>query len=110
MVGQLDRRPENRHDRIADVFVDNSARRFHRTGHLSKIGIELFDQILGRLRLAVRSETSQVGEQDGDISNFAAQLDLRAHEFARDLGRHRLAQQVAHLVAFFEPDRHAVER
>ena len=56
VVGDLDRRPENRHHRIADVFVDDSARRFDRTGHFGKIGIELFDQLLRRLRLTVRSE------------------------------------------------------
>jgi hypothetical protein len=110
MVGHFDRGPENRHDRIANVLVDNSARRFHSTGHCGEIGIELFDQILRRLRLTVRSEISQIGEQDSNLSNLAAQFDLRAHQFARDLRRDRLAQQVAHLVPFFEPDRHPVER
>ena len=100
---------EQRHDRVADVFIDDPAVRFEGEAHAVEIAVEEGDDRGGGEVFAEGGEAAEIGEEDGDLAFFAAEGGAVAEELRGDLGGDVFVEEVADAVAFVEAAGHLVE-
>src|SRR4029077_10610773 len=60
--------PEQRHDTVADEFVDTSPRRFDGVSHRREIAVEDEYHVIGKATLGETGEPADIGEQNGDFA------------------------------------------
>ena len=72
------RRAEQRHQRVADVFVDDPAVRFHDAAHAREVMIKNREHVVGVERFAHGREIAQIGKQNRYFAFFATERDIFA--------------------------------
>ncbi len=93
VVGPGDRRAEEHHHAIADVFVHRAALLEHRAGDALKKLVEKGDRLLRRHPLGARGEAADVHEEHRDLArNGAVEQLVAALQLVGDVGRHEAAQ------------------
>ena len=94
-VGTGDGRPEHRHHGVADELVERALLREDLLDHRREVVVQERDHLLGRVRLADRGEATDVREQDRDLADGAAELELLLvlQHLLGDLARHVAAQR-----------------
>ena len=90
VIGDVDRRIPERHDRIADEFVDGARARHDLGAQRAEHRIEQPERFLRTVRLGEGGKAAHVGEHHRDLTRLAAELQLtRARlDAAKDFRRH----------------------
>ena len=102
VLGNVDRRVPERHDGVADIFVDGRAVLHQHVGHRRQEIVEE-DGELGRLhRFRNGGEGADVAEQDGELAVLAAEHQRVGilHELLDHRRRQIVAEGVAYVAAF----------
>src|SRR6266849_5265307 len=92
-----ERQAEDRHDRIADIFVDDAGAVAEDILHIGEIFVEHGDGAGGAERLGERGEAAYVGEQRRRDLRRAAErlariLDQPIDDLVREIARHGAPQ------------------
>ena len=64
----------DRHDRIADIFIQNAAMAKYDIDHLGEIIVQHIDRVGGAEAFGNPGEIAEIGKQDRHFLRFAAQL------------------------------------
>ncbi|MDP2138429.1 MAG: hypothetical protein Q8J74_11325 [Candidatus Didemnitutus sp.] len=104
------RRAEERHDGVADVFVDHAVVFFNDGAHAVEVTVEQREQFGRRQFFTQRGDVAQVGKEDGGFAHSAAKLQIRPEHLRGDFGQDHLAEQVPHAIAFGEAGTERVAR
>ena len=99
VVGLVQRRPEHRHDPVAEIRHERAAAVHDRVAHLAQVVVEDADDAVRRRVLAVRGEPAQVAEEHRALAPHAAQPQLvvgAIDHLVDDALRHEAREEVAH--------------
>ncbi len=94
MVGRLDRRPEDRHQLVADVGCQRAVVGEHERGHLFVVLAQHIDDLARRVAIRVAREDDQIAEQHREgplLSPKCALLGIVQH-LLDHVGRHILLE------------------
>jgi hypothetical protein len=74
MVGVVGRCTEQGDDGVADIFVDIAAMALDDIGHLGQIFVHQLHQVVRRHFLGDLRKTFDLGKEDRDVADLAAEL------------------------------------
>ena len=95
MIGLRHRRPEVRHDPVADELVERAAEREDLLDHAGVALVQQRDHVLARQRLAEGGEVADVAEEDRHLAPLAGAARPDVLETRRDLRREVAAEALA---------------
>ena len=73
-----------RHDRVADIFIDDSVVLTNDRHHASHVFVEHFDYLFRFHRFAHRGKSANVAEEDGRFFSFASEFHFTGEKLFRD--------------------------
>src|SRR5690348_4338098 len=98
MIGERQRRSEDRHQTVAGDLADDAAMTADRVEHERVVGVQQLDRLLRRLRLRERRELAYIGEQHRAANTLASQRESGLLQVLGDLRGGEAAHQLLLLI------------
>jgi hypothetical protein len=93
------RRAEDRHEAVAEEFVDEAAVSVDRLDHEGEVGIEELDNLFGLLVARVRREVPDIEKHHADLARLAREVRRTCKQTIDDGWRNVLAEEVGDAIA-----------
>ncbi len=104
-----DRHSPESHDRVADVFIDDSAVAANDGHHSGHVLVQENNDFFWRHGLRHRREPANVAEENGRVFSFAAELNFAGEKFFHDLFIVEFVEGGLHSVTLFKPQGHFIK-